>query len=303
MTVCDRKGRVYVDARNPSVGDRNRTRTYRDELTRDIQNNLDWLKGAQVSVQVSPPPSGPVAAAPSAPALPAPAPEAAPPPAEELVAPAPSMGVNQPLELTPEPEPEPEPAPAPRPQPAAPAPPPAAPAGIELSAPPRVRVWVKVPRSFYLRALPGREPSLEALQPLVERMNAAIQTAVKHVVPPDQLDEVVVTTIPDEAPARDAAALPEASVTRVDLAWWVPAAAGVATAAVLAVAFRLLAARRPAPRAAARGGDARGRYELDEASAPGPGPGPSERVRELIRLSPEAAASVLNRWTQGGTIG
>ena len=38
-----------------------------------------------------------------------------------------------------------------------------------------------------------------------------------------------------------------------------------------------------------------------EASDAGAGPGPSERVRELIRLNPEAAASVLHRWTgQGG---
>ena len=43
---------------------------------------------------------------------------------------------------------------------------------------------------------------------------------------------------------------------------------------------------------------------LDEASDAGAGPGPSERVRELIRLNPEAAAGVLQRWIgQGGALG
>ena len=41
------------------------------------------------------------------------------------------------------------------------------------------------------------------------------------------------------------------------------------------------------------------RYHVDTASEPGP----SERVRELVRRDPEAAASVLQRWTgQGGRV-
>jgi flagellar M-ring protein FliF len=68
------------------------------------------------------------------------------------------------------------------------------------------------------------------------------------------------------------------------------------------VGFGVLASRRPAPHPSARPREDRARYKIDEASDPGPGP--SERVRELIRLNPEAAASVLHRWTgQGGTIG
>ena len=41
------------------------------------------------------------------------------------------------------------------------------------------------------------------------------------------------------------------------------------------------------------------RFHVDTASEPGP----SERVRELVRRNPEAAASVLQRWTgQGGRV-
>ena len=51
----------------------------------------------------------------------------------------------------------------------------------------------------------------------------------------------------------------------------------------------------------ARGTD-RGRYPID--TAPEPGHAPSERVRELVRFNPEAAAGVLQRWIgQGGHVG
>ena len=62
-TVLDSKGRTYVDARNPSLGDRNRTRNYRDDLRQELTNSLGWLPGATVLVQVTPPtPVGPAAA-------------------------------------------------------------------------------------------------------------------------------------------------------------------------------------------------------------------------------------------------
>ncbi len=191
----------------------------------------------------------------------------------------------------------PAPAPAPAPGPAVEPPAPAA-------APPKARVWVRVPRSFYLRAVPNREPSLDDLQPLVERTKGLIETAVKHVVPPGQLDEpVVISTIPDESPAQGASPAPAApGGDRRLILWGVPAGAAVAAfAAVLTAAF-IMASRRPALRAAAPPRDDHGHFKIDGASAPGPGP--SERVRDLIRLNPEAAASVLHRWTgQGGTLG
>ncbi len=67
--------------------------------------------------------------------------------------------------------------------------------------------------------------------------------------------------------------------------------------ALLVVGVRLLASRRPEVRPAPASD--RGLYARDEASEPGQSA--SERVRELIRLNPEAAASVLHRWIgQGG---
>ena len=291
VSVFDRKGRHYLDARNPLLGIEAKNRARQEELQEEITRNLDWVKGARVSVQL-------VAAA-----------EPAPPVAsvnsthtDHIKLPPLSVGVNQPLELAPE-----EPAAAVKPEPAlkplAAADSATNSAGIEPINPPRARVWVKVPRSYYVNVLPRREPSLDDLQPLVERTRVLIETAVKHVVPPSQLDQVRVDTIPDDLAARDSITpAARADALRVP-SWWVPVGAALGVAAVgLAVAFGVLASRRPPLRSAPGPRDDRGRYKIDEASDPGPGP--SERVRELIRLNPEAAASVLRRWTgQGGTIG
>src|SRR5262249_36604565 len=61
-------------------------------------------------------------------------------------------------------------------------------------------VWVKVPRSYYLKWLDDRDPSKEDLQRLVERTEQSIRTAVRHEGPPDQLGDVEINTIPDELP-------------------------------------------------------------------------------------------------------
>ena len=289
VSVIDVNGHIYADPLNPALSDRTHTRTYRDELRQEIEKNLDWLRGAKVSVQVSaPPPIAPAAAPLATPA--------AEPSAERVGVALPSMGVNQPLDLPGESAPALPPVPI-----IALAPAPAPVASVELSGPPRVRVLVEVPRSYYLNAFPRREPSAEELRPLVERTKVHIETAVRHVVPADHLDVVEIIPIADEAPLREPAAPPG---SRGDLIVWVPVGVAVGTlAAVLLVALRVVAGRRPAPMYSTRAGDGRGRYKIDEPSDSGPGPGPSERVRELIRLSPEAAASVLNRWTQGGTNG
>ena len=50
------------------------------------------------------------------------------------------------------------------------------------------------------------------------------------------------------------------------------------------------------------GGADRGRYPIGAAAESGHAP--SERVRELVRFNPEAAAGVLQRWIgQGGHVG
>jgi type III secretory pathway lipoprotein EscJ len=294
--------RPYLNPKDPSLNHRNRTKTYRDELRQQIEAKLDWLKGAQVSVQVTPPPPVLPAAPAPPPTVAAPPPTvAAPPPVVETAPPPPAMGVNQPLELAPEPV---SAAPAPAPTPVTP--PALVPTGPTLtrSAPPQVRVCVSIPRSYFVRAVQGRESSLDDLQPLVERTKTYVDAAVRHIVPPDELDEVTINNFPDEVPATQPSPLPASGLSRLDPALWLPI--GVAAGAALAtaaVALGMLAARRPAPRLLERtgGSGTRGRYKIDEASDPGPGP--SERVRELIKLSPEAAASVLHRWTRGGPIG
>jgi flagellar M-ring protein FliF len=175
----------------------------------------------------------------------------------------------------------------------------ATPAPVAIPEPPsQAQVWVRVPRSYYLRAPSRREPSLDDLQPLVTRTEREINKAVRHVVPPGLLGEVSVSTIPDDPPSP-APALAAADARHASSSWvlgGVGVGAGIALSAVLAW---LAAARRPVPRPSARSD--RGRYKIDEAPDVGAGPGPTERVRELIRLNPEAAASVLHRWTgQGG---
>ena len=71
----------------------------------------------------------------------------------------------------------------------------------------------------------------------------------------------------------------------------------VAVVSILAAAGSWIqAARRPVVDSRT-GASIPGDYHVDSASEPGP----SERVRELVRRNPEAAASVLQRWTgQGG---
>ncbi len=294
VSVFDRSGRQYLVASNPAHSAELKTRRHRDELRQEISDHLEMIKGVAVSVQLVAAPA--VVAA----VTPTPAPPPAPAPPEEISLPPTSIAVNQPLELPEEPAPILSPSPV-----VAEVPPPVAPASSPAqgqAAEPRAKVWIKVPRSYYLRAMsPNREPSLDDLQPFMERTRTLIETAVRHVVPPGQLDEpVVISTIPDEPPApRISPAPPTATDSRrVAIGWGITAAT---IAGGLTVVF-VLAARRPALRPASLSREDHGRYKIDEPSDPGPGP--SERVRELIRLNPEAAASVLHRWTgQGGTLG
>ena len=292
LSVFDRKGRRYLDASNVAIGAEAKIRHRRDELRQEILDKLEWLKGATVSVQLVASPAIPAPNPPAPLLTPTPAPAM---PAGEVGLPPLSMRVNEPLDLTPE---------TPEPLPALPAPVVTPPAPVIEPPTPRTRVWVTVPRSFYLRAARNREPSLDDLQPLVERTKGLIETAVRHVLPPDQLIEpVVISTIPDEAPTRLPTPAPQVeSDARRLILWGVPAGfAAAALAGGLTAAF-VMASRRPALRAVAPPRDDHGRYKIDEPSDSGPGP--SERVRELIRLNPEAAASVLHRWTgQGGTLG
>ena len=63
-------------------------------------------------------------------------------------------------------------------------------------------------------------------------------------------------------------------------------------ALVLGTGFGLIASRRPSARPSRT--SVRSGLVVDAPS--GPVPGPSERVRDLVRRDPEAAAGVLQRW-------
>jgi flagellar M-ring protein FliF len=279
MTVFDQKGRHYLIAGNSTLGKMTKDRAREAEFTEKILEKLDWVKGVRVTVQMVP-----------APASPPPPPSSSTPTsvAEATVSPESSVGVNKPLELDPSPGPGPGPA-----LDVATSPPPAKPAEDHSPA----RVLVYVPRSFYLKAMPNRGPSQGDLQLARSSTETRIRTAVNFVVPPGALHEVMIDTIPDDEPASPPRMSPPATDARRSIPWWVPSAsAGAGMATLLFVTSRVLASRRPEARPASSAH--RGRYTVDAPSEPGPGP--SERVRELIRLNPESAASVLHRWIGRG---
>ena len=52
ITVMDRRGIRYVDPGNPALGDHSRNRAREEEITEQILEKLDWIKGVRVQVQV-----------------------------------------------------------------------------------------------------------------------------------------------------------------------------------------------------------------------------------------------------------
>ena len=131
------------------------------------------------------------------------------------------------------------------------------------------------------------------------RTEKQIRTRVDLVVSESGSWEVFVDTIQDDVPSGPTAGpdLRRRRPASEDRGLGNPGAVGVSVCVLVVVATRIQVARRPArlpePMHKTR------RYHADSASDPGP----SERVRELIRRNPEAAASVLQRWTgQGGRV-
>ena len=265
ITVADQGGHKYMAAGDAPLKEQVKKHSQEDEWADRITEGLRHIPGVGVTVSLES-----VAEAP--PAVEAPP---AAPVAEVAVA-------NGALEVAPEPK-----------FVAAPVPPP----------PPRTRanVWVRVPRSFYIRAAqsqtPGRQPSAEDLQQMRETTIRIAHEAVGASIPREMLGEVKVDTIQDDLTTARSVVLPP-DPAEPNQAWLIPAvASGAGLAAVASVVAGVrLASKRPAARMA---GGWRPGFVAD-----GPNPGPSERVRELIRLNPEAAAGVLQRWVgQGGAVG
>jgi hypothetical protein len=291
-------------AGDPKYSTISHTRAREEDLDQRILEQIDWVKGVRVTVQLVP--STPPTPAPG----PAPAPVAAPtPPARAPETPGSSVGVNTPLELEPESPPDPGPTSIPAPA-SAPSQVVAAaslpePSGSKTEV---ARVWVRVPKSYYLtRAGLNRHPSPDRFQPFVDQTESLIRAAVAHVVPPElsppgEPPDLTIDIIPDDPPASVPLRSQVAGDARRPLSWWIPAgAAGGCLMVVLsALGVRVLAWRRPSGRRVAA--TRPGHYRSDAAAEPGHGP--AERVRELIRLNPEAAASVLHRWIgQGESLG
>ncbi len=278
VTVVDERGHHYLYAGNPALGALSRTRAREEELGRKILDELHWIKGVSVTVQLLMHPAPVESAATSpAPAVARPAPTEGP---------GPPIGLNIPVELDP------------------------APNVAETSVAGSVasesaggaeqgKIWVKVPRSFYKSTI-QREPSIEVSK-LWERNEKLIRTAIDLVVARGESWDVKIDSIPDDASSADPMPIQAASQSRRPVPWWSLAGTAAAVVVMLMVtAYRAVVSRRPVPRRA-RGTD-RGRYPID--AAPESGHVSSERVRELVRFNPEAAAGVLQRWIgQGGHVG
>jgi flagellar biosynthesis/type III secretory pathway M-ring protein FliF/YscJ len=163
------------------------------------------------------------------------------------------------------------------------------------------RILVNVPRSFYYNALINkvdhRGPSADDLRIIAARTEEQIKRTVNVLVTRPAMWDVHVDTIPDDVP-MSRPSLPSGSPGRTMLNWGVVGVVGAVCSVLLAVAVMWIqVARRSGkdPVTAAR----KIRTRAPSTSEAGP----TERVRELVRLDPEAAASVLRRWTaQGGGI-
>jgi type III secretory pathway lipoprotein EscJ len=319
VTVMDTRGTTYFDAGNVTVGNNSRDRAREDELAAEIIEVLGWIKGVRVQVQVS------------TDRLAEPATVAASPSAElgtiqthavqtagsysdpkaigsASVTEQPLIGVNRPLTLDPNPE-------------IASQAKPSGGSGREIgvtaawgtvtavaSAPGSMgrseqlrelgRILIYVPRSFYQvtdARSADREPTRDELLGMRDRTERQIHTAIGHVIPDANSWKVDIDIIPDELSRSQLPVLRSAEDPRHQvLDWGIVGAVGAAVSILAAVGSWIHVARRPlripGPALESR------RYQVNGASDRVP----SERVRELIRRNPEAAASVLRRWVSEG---
>lgn len=313
ITVLDRFGRhehEFLAGVNAPL-DQTRVRAREEQLAERIAAKLDWIPGVRVSVRLDAAPASQQQATDKAARRPEPGLESERKASNRVVVNAPLSARVKPIKPD-----DPLPSIAMRKaadtqiaQPGAAA---ESEAIVGLS-PPRARVLVLVPAGAYVRAYrelqPAKEPSSSELAPYVKRVSESIQTTVAYLLPGDELGQIEIQTIPDPSLASARVAPPSVPSPRWSdrlQGWGVPAAFGVA---LLAVVFGLRAAasgRRRAARAArsARATSLRREgvrpTETDRGGGEIVGPSALERVRELVRLEPEAAAGVLQRWIGHG---
>ena len=330
ITLMDHRGMRYLDPGNPALRDHSRNRAREEEITEEILDKLDWIKGVRVQVQVISPHAGDLAttipggAGNFASARGGGAGEAHHEPGpshaggidERSSGSHSSIAVNRPLSLESEILAGPVAAPRGAGARAAPGktvvarprvvgdrgtlaePVPTTRGGDSSTSKERGRVVVNVPRSFYLnmeiRGDQGK-PSLEELRAMADRTEKSILTTISLLLPDSDSWKVEVGTFADEVALSRPTVVPDTSDTRQRLMeWGIVGAVGVGVS-VLAIAgslFRL--ARRPSrlPEIS----DRSRRYHAGSVLQTSP----SERVRELIQRNPEAAASVLQRVGRAG---
>ena len=267
LHLVDRMGNVYLSPTNPSLGHRSRAKAREEELADKIATTLSWIRDLRVTVTINPEPLPP-----------------APPADAQVVETIPQpIEANQPLEAEPSETPEPVAA-----LPAVNA------VDEEDTRLGQATVFIQVPVSYVIQkfaAIHGgsRRPDREDLGPIFRQTREDVIARVRNIVPESELAHVEVDKFDtDTPPAADAPAIPSRLTLR---SWWVPAALGGAVAALALAAFGgWWAARRPVNRPRPSPSQRPARWTVATPSSP------SERVRELIRIDPAAAAGVLHRW-------
>ncbi|MEW4571127.1 hypothetical protein AB1L88_24925 [Tautonia sp. JC769] len=287
VTIIDAHGDALLKAGDPTFARSMRAealvRSWEAAIAEQLSPVID---GALVEVRLDAPIDAnapvPVVATPDD-AAPTFEPTPSPPPRAVEVVP------NGPMSLDPEPDAEP------------PTPPAAPP--IAEPAQPRANVLVKVPASYYLARhdafLNAREAKQDVLDRFVAFTEDYVHTIIAHVIPEASLGRVQILMQP--LPNEPDTPRPVARDARQEAAlWWVPAAVlgGIAGLALIAAAGGWLSGRRPASHAStATAGTSRPHLPpLPDDDAPGP----ADRVRELVRSDPSAAAAVLRRWVEQG---
>jgi hypothetical protein len=188
-----------------------------------------------------------------------------------------------------------------KPRPSRPSPPTSEPAAEPIAV--RANVLVEVPASYYLARhdafADGKEPRREVLDRFVSYTEDYIHRIVAHVIPGESLGRLQVLMLP--LPPEPAESSPRVQQARAWPGyWWAPAVIiGVGAAlALLAAAGGRLSGRRSSPRPGPTASD------LPRPHLPtlrdDDTPGPADRVRELVRSDPTAAAAVLRRWVEQG---
>lgn len=260
ITLLDGEKRPYLVAGRPNMTRKAFAQAREDEIAAKLVGKLNWIEGVRVAVASA---GGDATAGAESPA------QGDSAPAEPAVV----MQINRPLART--------------------APAPAEPGAGETNEH-RLNILVNVPRHYYLKMYregnPQGAPSGEDLKPYQSRLEATVKTTVGYVVSARELGKLVIETIPE--PAQEEPAVRAAVEASRDHSAALYAAAIAGSLAIGFLTAWSFGARSRSPSRGSSSAPARAGSSPTEDS----GPGPLERVRDLVRLEPIAAAGVMQRW-------